>query len=61
MADWTIADSIELYALRNWGREFFSVNDRGDVVAHPTGRPEIGIDLKALADELEARGIAAPC
>lgn len=60
MEDWSIAQSMDLYALKHWGREFFSVNDRGNVVAHPTGRPEVGIDLKALADELEARGIAAP-
>ena len=53
-------DAIELYGVNNWGRQFFSVNDQGHLVVHPTGQKEIGIDLKNLVADIEARGIGAP-
>jgi len=57
---WSVQDAIELYGVNNWGRQFFSVNDQGHLVVHPTGQKEIGIDLKNLVADIEARGIGAP-
>jgi arginine decarboxylase len=57
---WTIADSSETYGIKSWGQGYFSVNDQGNVVAHPRG-PEAGqIDLKELVDEVSRRGIGLP-
>ena len=53
-------DAIELYGVNNWGRQFFSVNDQGHLVVHPTGQKDTGIDLKVLVADIEARGIGAP-
>jgi arginine decarboxylase len=57
---WTVADSAETYAIRYWSQNYFSINDLGHVICHPTG-PEAGtIDLKELVDEVVRRGINLP-
>jgi arginine decarboxylase len=57
---WTVADSAETYGSKSWSHGYFSVNDRGHVIAHPLG-PESGtIDLKELVDEVARRGIGLP-
>ena len=57
---WSVQDAVELYGVNNWGRQFFSVNDQGHLVVHPTGLKDTGIDLKVLVADIEARGISAP-
>jgi arginine decarboxylase len=57
---WTVADSSEMYGVKYWGNNYFSINDAGNVQAHPSG-PENGhIDLKELVDEVARRGIGLP-
>jgi arginine decarboxylase len=57
---WTIADSAETYGIKSWSQGYFSINEPGNVVAHPLG-PEAGhIDLKELVDEVARRGIGLP-
>ncbi len=60
MRGWTTQDSVELYNIRNWGREYFRVNDKGNVEVTPAGARNDAIDLKALIDDLERRGISLP-
>ena len=57
---WTVADSLETYAIRNWGEGYFSIGDNGQMLCHPTREPAAGIDMKALVDELGRRGIPLP-
>src|SRR5262249_44162972 len=60
---WTVADSVEMYGVRSWGNNFFSINEQGDVSVHPNGGAQEGgaaIDLKALVDEVARRGISPP-
>ena len=57
---WTAADSMELYNIRGWGNEYFSVNSRGHISVHPAGPQGAAIDLKELVDEVRERGIAPP-
>ncbi len=57
---WTTADSSETYGVQYWGHGYFSINELGNVAAHPGG-PETGqIDLKELVDEVARRGIGLP-
>ena len=60
MDNWTIQDSIDTYNIKNWGKDYFSVNDKGHVTVHPDKRSDHAIDLKELVDQLQARGIALP-
>lgn len=57
---WTPADSMDLYNVRGWGNNYFSVNDQGHVIVHPSGPGTSAIDLKELVDEVRERGIAPP-
>ena len=54
-------DSIELYNVNGWGRDFFSINAAGHVEVTPSGPNSAKIDLKELVDDLRSRGINLPC
>jgi arginine decarboxylase len=57
---WSIEDSNDLYAVRNWGGGYFGINDAGHVVCRP-GRDEThGIDLYEVVQQLGARDLTAP-
>src|SRR3970040_683253 len=57
---WSVHDASELYEVARWGKGYFSVNDAGHLQAHPTKDPLRSIDLKALVDRLQLRGIGLP-
>jgi arginine decarboxylase len=57
---WTVQDSTELYNIRGWGRDFFSVNEAGNVEVTPAGPGTLKIDLKELVDDLQSRGLNLP-
>jgi arginine decarboxylase len=57
---WTVADSAEVYGVKYWGNNYFSINDAGNVQAHPSGVDSGKIDLKELVDEVSRRGIGLP-
>jgi len=57
---WTVKDSIELYNIGGWGRDFFTVNEAGNVIVTPAGPGSVRIDLKELVDDLRSRGVNLP-
>ena len=57
---WTTADSSELYSIRNWGLNYFGINQAGRLVVTPAGAEKGSIDLKERVDELVRRGISTP-
>jgi arginine decarboxylase len=57
---WTINDAHEAYEVEHWGKGYFSIAENGHVLVHPTAEPQRSIDLKQLADDLQARGIMLP-
>ena len=57
---WTVADSAEVYGVKYWGNNYFSINDAGNVQSHPAGAEGGKIDLKELVDEVARRGIGLP-
>ena len=57
---WTIGDSGEVYGVKSWGNNYFSINDAGNVQSHPAGVDGARIDLKELVDEVARRGIGLP-
>ena len=59
MRRWRIEDSAELYNINGWGRQYFTINDRG----HVTVTPREGyapVDLKEVLDELQVRDVTCP-
>ena len=57
---WKLQDSLETYEIKNWGKGYFDINEKGHVTVHPDKRPEKAIDLKQLIDQLQDRGIQLP-
>ncbi|MFB3855205.1 MAG: biosynthetic arginine decarboxylase [Vicinamibacterales bacterium] len=57
---WTVKDSLELYNVGGWGRDFFSINEAGNVAVTPAGPGSLKIDLKELVDDLRSRGLSLP-
>ena len=57
---WGVADALDTYGTRNWGKGYFGINAQGHVVAHPDKDPEKSIDIKLLVDRLQERGIQLP-
>ena len=57
---WTIKDSLELYNVSGWGRDFFSINEAGHVQVTPAGPGSHAIDLKELVEDLRERGLNLP-
>ena len=54
---WSIKDSSQTYGVEQWGRDYFSINDTGNLVLS-SGKGSV--DLKLLADDLVKRGIQLP-
>jgi arginine decarboxylase len=58
---WTVQDSAELYHIPAWGSPYFGVNAAGNLtVKHGAPGAEGEIDLMALVQDLDKRGIVAP-
>ncbi len=59
MRRWRIEDSAELYNINGWGRNYFSINEKGHVIV----TPRVGyasVDLREVMDELKIKDISAP-
>ena len=59
MRKWRIDDSAELYNITGWGVNYFSINEKGNVVVTPK-KNGVEVDLKELVDELSLRDVSAP-
>jgi arginine decarboxylase len=57
---WSIADSLELYNIRAWGSQYFTINEQGNVAVQQIGDDAPAVDMKALVDEVRQRGITLP-
>ncbi|MFM8284493.1 MAG: biosynthetic arginine decarboxylase [Planctomycetaceae bacterium] len=57
---WSTADAADLYEVARWGNGYFSVGANGHLLVHPDKNPTKSIDLKALVDRLQVRGIDLP-
>lgn len=59
MRKWSIDDSAELYNIKGWGLNYFSINKKGHMAVTPkTG--EVTVDIQELMEELKAQDIEAP-
>lgn len=59
MRKWRIDDSSELYNIRGWGRNYFSINDKGHVAVTPR-QGYASVDIKEIMDELQVRDLSSP-
>jgi arginine decarboxylase len=57
---WTIADAAETYGISRWGGGYFSINQAGNLVVTPSEAPGDQVDIKALVDQIQRRGLQLP-
>ena len=57
---WNVDDSANLYNLKGWGLKYFTINEKGNLVVKPRRGLDDGIDIKAVVDDVLARGIKLP-
>src|SRR5262245_16252096 len=57
---WSVADSMDLYNVQQWGAGFFNINEKGNVAVTSHNSSGPAVDLKDLVDELLQRGIESP-
>ena len=60
LGKWKIADALDTYGIRNWGKGYFGINKSGSLTVMPNKRLDEAIDLPKLVEELQARGIQLP-
>lgn len=59
MRKWKVDDSVELYNINSWGKDYFSINSEGNIAVRPVATgPEV--DLRKLIDELQIHNVAMP-
>ncbi len=59
MRKWRIEDSAELYNIKGWGVDYFSINEKGNVTVTPL-KDCVSVDLKELLDELSLADVSTP-
>lgn len=59
MRKWRVEDSAELYNINGWGINYFSINDKGNVIVTPR-KNAAAVDMKELIDELTLRDVSTP-
>ena len=55
-----IQESRESYGIDGWGAGYFGINDRGNVVCHPTGEEHQFIELPTAIEAAKKQGCSAP-
>ena len=59
MRKWRIDDSAELYNINGWGVDYFSINEKGNIIVTPQ-KEAVSVDLKELLDELILSDVSTP-
>jgi arginine decarboxylase len=57
--EWSVQQSAGIYGIGNWGADYFSVSDAGEVIVHPHGNGT-GVSLRKIVDGLIDRGLDMP-
>lgn len=60
LSNWSIEKAREIYNIREWGKGFFEINDKGNVVVLPTKERSFYVDLRELVEDLSIRGLNPP-
>ena len=58
---WTIEDSNNCYQISRWGDGYFNINQKGELIVQPEGRPsEMAISVIEVLEEALEEGIQPP-
>ena len=59
--EWTPAESVELYGVRNWGAGYFDINEAGNVtLSVPANGTRVTVSLMDMIAGMQQRGMQMP-
>jgi arginine decarboxylase len=60
LTKWSVEEAREYYSIAEWGKGFFDINEKGNMVVMPEKNRQKVIDLKDLMEDLSLRGLSPP-
>jgi len=60
MTDWCINQARKLYNINHWGKPYFDINDKGNIVVSPRQDSKTEIDLADVAQTLSKQNLSWP-
>lgn len=57
---WTVKRSEDLYGVRNWGGDFFSVSEKGELLVNPYKKEDSAVSLMDIVSGVQDRGLDMP-
>lgn len=57
---WKVEDSLDLYGINRWGRDYFSANRKGQLLIRPSSTAQNFANVKEIVDSLRDQGIQTP-
>ncbi|MGF1572302.1 MAG: biosynthetic arginine decarboxylase [Sumerlaeia bacterium] len=57
---YSVQDSFDIFNIHKWGKDYFSINEKGNVVVRPERNESREIDLHELVESLQQRGLGLP-
>jgi len=60
LSKWSIEKAREVYNIREWGKGFFEINEKGNVIVTPSKEKSLYVDLRELIEDLSIRGLNPP-
>lgn len=60
LKNWSVDEARETYNVLNWGKGFFDINAKGNVVVFPEKSKQKYLDIKEFVDEVKMREIEPP-
>lgn len=58
--NWSIEQSAQTYAIKNWGQNFFSINNKGHISVKPCQNKDVELDLFEIAQSLNEKNFSLP-
>lgn len=60
LTKWSVEEAREYYSIAEWGKGFFDINEKGNIIVMPEKGRQKSVDLKDLMDDLGLRGLNPP-
>ncbi|MCX7830126.1 MAG: biosynthetic arginine decarboxylase, partial [Acidobacteria bacterium] len=60
LSKWSLEKAREVYNIREWGKGYFEINEKGNVIVMPTKEKSEYVDLRELVEDLSIRGLEPP-
>src|ERR1051326_4506941 len=60
MRTWGVSDSLKLYNIENWCKQYFTINPSGILTVNPSRGEGPGVDLMSVVSEIREQNLGMP-